>query len=100
MSADIVSIAAELGRSIQATSRALGSALVLALAFSTVVWSVLSLKLGKRPVSTVLIGTFEGYFRKVYQYLNTEKVFLASTLLMFGGAMISSFSKFRKHVSH
>ncbi|PAV15819.1 MFS general substrate transporter [Pyrrhoderma noxium] len=69
VSADIVSIAAELGRSIQATSRALGSALVLALAFSTVVWSVLSLKLGKRPV------------------------FLASTLLMFGGAMISSFTK-------
>lgn len=43
-------MAFEFNRSVQAISRAQGSGLVLALAFSTVVWSALSLKLGKRPV--------------------------------------------------
>lgn len=51
VSADQTGIAMELDRSLQAVSRALGSTLVLALAFSTIVWSVLSTKLGKRPVS-------------------------------------------------
>ena len=46
----MVGMAQEFDRSVQALARALGSALVLALAFSTVVWSALSLKLGKRPV--------------------------------------------------
>ena len=69
MSADAVVIAGEFDRSIQAVSRAQGSSLVLTLAFATDVWSVLSVKLGKRPV------------------------FLASTLLMFAGAMIASWSE-------
>ncbi|KAL5525242.1 hypothetical protein ACEPAF_9111 [Sanghuangporus sanghuang] len=69
VSADIVTMATEFDRSLQAISRALGSALVLALAFATVVWSVLSVKLGKRPV------------------------FLASTLLMFAGSMVASYTK-------
>ncbi|THG97134.1 hypothetical protein EW145_g7668, partial [Phellinidium pouzarii] len=68
VSADLVAMAAEFDRSVQATSRALGSALVLALAIATVIWSVISLKLGKRPV------------------------FLASTILMFAGSMITSFT--------
>ncbi|KAH8112106.1 MFS general substrate transporter [Phellopilus nigrolimitatus] len=68
VSADVVAMALEFDRSVQAISRALGSALVLALALSTVVWSVLSLKIGKRPV------------------------FLASTIMMFAGAMIASFT--------
>ncbi|KAI5118632.1 hypothetical protein M0805_006999 [Coniferiporia weirii] len=68
VSADLVDMATEFDRSVQAISRALGSALVLALAIATVVWSVLSLKFGKRPV------------------------FLASTLLMFAGSMIASFT--------
>ncbi|KAL5498209.1 hypothetical protein ACEPAH_2339 [Sanghuangporus vaninii] len=69
VSADIVAMATEFDRSLQAISRALGSALVLALAFATIVWSVLSVKLGKRPV------------------------FLASTLLMFAGSMVASYTK-------
>jgi len=69
VSADTVQMAAEFDRSLQAVSRALGSALVLALAFATVGWSVLSVKIGKRPV------------------------FLASTLLMLAGSLISSFTK-------
>ncbi|KZS96641.1 MFS general substrate transporter [Sistotremastrum niveocremeum HHB9708] len=68
VSADLVGIAAELDRSISAIARALGSALVLALAFATVAWSVLSVKIGKRPV------------------------FLASTLLMLAGSVISGFT--------
>lgn len=68
VSADLPGIAAELDRSLQAVSRALGSALVLALAFATVVWSALSVKIGKRPV------------------------FLASTLCMLGGSIIAGFS--------
>ena len=50
VSADQVGIAAEFDRSVQAISRAFGSALVLALAIATVVWSMLSVKFGKRPV--------------------------------------------------
>ncbi|EJD04924.1 MFS general substrate transporter [Fomitiporia mediterranea MF3/22] len=69
VSADLVGIAAEFDRSVQAISRALGSALVLALAFATVVWSVSSIKFGKRPV------------------------FLLSSLMMFAGSMIASFTK-------
>ncbi|KLO13097.1 MFS general substrate transporter [Schizopora paradoxa] len=69
VSADLVNIAIELDRSVQALARALGSALVLALALATVVWSVMSVKIGKRPV------------------------FLMSTLLMFAGTMISSYSR-------
>ncbi|KAH8112107.1 MFS general substrate transporter [Phellopilus nigrolimitatus] len=65
---DVVAMAGEFDRSVQAISRALGSALVLALALSTVVWSVISLKIGKRPV------------------------FLASTIMIFAGAMIASFT--------
>ena len=70
VSADLVAIAVELDRSVQALARALGSALVLALALATVVWSVMSVKIGKRPV------------------------FLMSTLLMFAGTMISSYSQY------
>ncbi|KAL5478934.1 hypothetical protein ACEPAI_2221 [Sanghuangporus weigelae] len=69
VSAHIVTMAAEFDRSVQAISRALGSALVLSLAFATIFWSVFSIKLGKRPV------------------------FLASTLLMFAGSMVASYTK-------
>jgi MFS family permease len=69
VSADVVGIAMELDKSIQAISRALGSALVLALALATVVWSALSVKLGKRGP------------------------FLASTLLMLAGSIIASYSR-------
>lgn len=69
VSDDIVGIAVELDRSIQAVSRALGSALALSLALSTVAWSAFSTKFGKRPI------------------------FLASTLMMLGGSIISSYSK-------
>lgn len=69
VSANLVEIAIEFNRSDAAIARALGSALVLALAFATVTWSVLSVKFGKRPV------------------------FLLCTLLMFAGSMIASFSE-------
>ena len=68
VSSDIPQMATEFDRSLQAVSRALGSALVLALAFATVAWSALSIKFGKRPV------------------------FLLSTLMMFAGSMIAGFS--------
>lgn len=67
--ADLVGIAAEFDRSVQATARAQGSAALLALALATVVWSVLSVKLGKRPV------------------------YLACTIIMFAGAMLCSFGE-------
>ena len=69
VSANLVEIAIEFNRSDGAIARSLGSALVLALAFATVTWSVISVKFGKRPV------------------------FLVCTLLMFAGSMISGFSE-------
>ena len=68
MNADTVGIAKELDRSLQAVSRAVGSAFLLPLGLSTLVWSALSIKVGKRPV------------------------FLASTLFMFTSSMIASYS--------
>ena len=70
VSSDIPEMALEFDRSIQAVSRALGSALVLALAFATVIWSALSVKFGKRPI------------------------FLLSTLMMFAGSMLAGFSSY------
>ncbi|GAA6005560.1 hypothetical protein JCM10207_005250 [Rhodosporidiobolus poonsookiae] len=50
LSAGQVDLAAEFGVSLSAISRALGTSLVVALAFATVVWSALATKVGKRPV--------------------------------------------------
>ena len=69
MSADQVGIAAEFDRSVQAISRAFGSALVLALAISTVVWSMLSVKFGKRPVC--MLHAFPVHIRYSEQYADT-----------------------------
>ncbi|EPQ60393.1 MFS general substrate transporter [Gloeophyllum trabeum ATCC 11539] len=68
VSADLVNLAAEFHTSLQATSRALGSALTAALAIATVIWSALAVKIGKRPV------------------------FLASTLIMMAGAIMSAYA--------
>lgn len=65
VSADLVGLAAEFDVSIQAMSRALGTALVATLAIATMVWSMLSVTWGKRPV------------------------YLASTLIMLAGCIVS-----------
>ena len=69
VSANLVEIATEFNRSDGAIARALGSALVLALAFATVTWSVISVKFGKRPV------------------------FLVCTVMMLAGSLLAGFSK-------
>ncbi|KDQ63300.1 hypothetical protein JAAARDRAFT_202771 [Jaapia argillacea MUCL 33604] len=69
VSADIVGLAVEFNVSIQAMSRALGSALVAALAVATVIWTAISIKIGKRPV------------------------FLISTIIMMVGSVMSAYSK-------
>ena len=69
VTADIVGIAKELDRSLQAVSRAVGAALLLSTGISTPGWSALGLRLGKRPV------------------------YLLSTLFMFASSMIASYSK-------
>ena len=66
---DTVGIAKELDRSLQAISRAVGAAFLLPMGISTLVWSALSFRLGKRPA------------------------YLFSTLLMFASSMIGAYSR-------
>ncbi|TFK56679.1 MFS general substrate transporter [Heliocybe sulcata] len=68
VSADLVNLAAEFHVSLQAISRALGSALAAALSIATVVWSAIAVKIGKRPV------------------------FLASSIIMMVGAVMSAYA--------
>lgn len=68
VSADIPGIAVDLHVSIQDISRAVASALELSLGLSVVAWSVVSLKIGKRPV------------------------YLASALLMLAGSILAQYS--------
>ena len=90
VSADLVGIAAELDRSLSAIARAMGSALVLALAFATTTWSAISIKTGKRPV---LYGFFLHFSRNTSLNAVHYRNSLVSTLLMFAGCMISAFSE-------
>ncbi|GJJ08529.1 hypothetical protein Clacol_002747 [Clathrus columnatus] len=69
VSADLVGLAAEFNVSVQAMSRALGTALVATLAIATMVWSMLSVTWGKRPI------------------------YLASTLIMLIGCIVSGEAK-------
>lgn len=69
VSADMVNLAAEFDVSLQAMSRALGTALVTTLAIATMVWSMISVTWGKRPV------------------------YLASTLMMMTGSIVSGEAK-------
>ncbi|GAA5988383.1 hypothetical protein JCM11641_005457 [Rhodosporidiobolus odoratus] len=71
LSAGQVSLAAEFGVSLQAISRALGTALVTTLAISTIFWAALATKFGKRPVyiaATIfmLVGTIIAGEAKTY----------------------------------
>ncbi len=68
VSADIPGIAVDLHVSIQAVSRATGSATELSLGLSAVAWSVISVKIGKRPV------------------------YLAGALLMLAGSILAQYS--------
>lgn len=67
----MVNLAAEFDVSLQAMSRALGTALVATLAIATMVWSMISVTWGKRPV------------------------YLASTLIMLTGSIVSGEGKFK-----
>ncbi|KIJ51227.1 hypothetical protein M422DRAFT_244411 [Sphaerobolus stellatus SS14] len=69
VSADMVNLATEFHVSLQAMSRALGTALVATLAIATMVWSMISVKWGKRPV------------------------YLASTLIMLVGCLVAGEAK-------
>ncbi|KAF8588854.1 MFS general substrate transporter [Ramaria rubella] len=69
VSADLVGLALEFNVSLQAMSRALGTALVATLAIATMVWSMFSVTWGKRPV------------------------YLASTLIMLAGCIVSGEAK-------
>jgi hypothetical protein len=55
VTADLIVLAAEFHVSIQAMSRALGTSIVTTLAIATLVWSMISVTWGKRPV--YLAGT-------------------------------------------
>lgn len=65
VSPDQVHLASLFGVSIQAMSRALGTSLVTTLAIATMVWSMISVKWGKRPV------------------------YLASTLMILAGSLVA-----------
>ncbi|KAF8466523.1 major facilitator superfamily domain-containing protein [Gautieria morchelliformis] len=69
VTADIIVLAAEFHVSIQAMSRALGTSIVTTLAIATLVWSMLSVTWGKRPV------------------------YLAGTLFMIAGCMVTAEAK-------
>lgn len=70
----MVHLATVFNVSIQAMSRALGTALVTTLAVATMVWSMISVKWGKRPV------------------------YLASTLFMLAGSLLAGEGESLPHV--